>query len=102
MADPFASPELQARYRVFEQEEKAHLGKLLEGLAAELRRPELAVETVVEAGAPAARLAELASRLEADLVVVGHRGRGAMKRLLLGSVADRLVQISPRPVTVVR
>jgi nucleotide-binding universal stress UspA family protein len=62
----------------------------------------LPVDIVVEPGAPAATLAELAARLAVDLVVVGHRGRGTLKRLLVGSVADRLVQISPKPVTVVR
>ena len=34
--------------------------------------------------------------------VVGHRGRNAVARALLGSVADRLVQICPKPVLVVR
>lgn len=100
--DPFASPELQTRLKVFEDEERAALTRMLQGLAVELRRPELTIETVVETGAPAAVLAELASSLDVDLVVVGHRGRGAMKRLLLGSVADRLVQICAKPVTVVR
>jgi nucleotide-binding universal stress UspA family protein len=36
------------------------------------------------------------------LIVVGHRGRGAIQRALLGSVANRLVQSSPVPVLVVR
>jgi nucleotide-binding universal stress UspA family protein len=53
-------------------------------------------------GAPAATLAKAASELNVDLLVVGHRGRGAVQRLLLGSVADRLTQISPSPLLVVR
>jgi nucleotide-binding universal stress UspA family protein len=101
--DPLGGPELQARSQTFEQEEIANLTKLLKGLAAELARDKLVVDTLVDSGlSPAATLAEIASRLDVDLVVVGHRGRGAIKRLLLGSVADRLVQISPKPVTVVR
>jgi nucleotide-binding universal stress UspA family protein len=60
------------------------------------------VETRFESGGPAEVLAELARTEKVDLVVVGHRGRGAVARLLLGSVADRLTQISPRPVLVVR
>jgi len=34
-------------------------------------------------------------------VVVGSRGRGAVTRVLLGSVADRLVHICKIPVLVV-
>jgi nucleotide-binding universal stress UspA family protein len=100
--DPMGSPELQARARLFEEEEVARLADMVSRLAAELGNPALAVDAVVEAGAPAAALADLAVRLDADLVVVGHRGRGMIKRLLLGSVADRLVQICTKPVTVVR
>jgi len=35
-----------------------------------------------------------------DLVVVGSRGRAAVARVLLGSVTDRLVHISTKPVLV--
>ncbi len=58
--------------------------------------------TLVESARPAEALAELAKEPDVDLVVVGHRGRSAVTRALLGSVADRLVQISPKPVLVVR
>jgi nucleotide-binding universal stress UspA family protein len=58
--------------------------------------------TLVESARPAEALAELAKEPDIDIVVVGHRGRTAVARALLGSVADRLVQISPKPVLVVR
>ena len=60
------------------------------------------VETQVSEGVPSKVLAELASQPEVDIVVVGHRGRGKIERLLIGSVADKLVQISPKPVLIVR
>jgi len=53
-------------------------------------------------GSPAEAVAEAARAEDVDLVVVGSRGRGAVARMLLGSVADRLVHISPKPVLVVR
>ena len=54
------------------------------------------------AGGPAAAtLSRVAKGGDVDLVVVGHRARGALARLLVGSVADRLVQICPKPVLVV-
>ena len=60
------------------------------------------VDTALLQGSPADRLAAEAKRDEIWLVVVGHRGRGAVERVLLGSVADRLTQVSPKPVLVVR
>ncbi len=43
-----------------------------------------------------------ATRLGADLVVVGARGLGAAERFLLGSVSEKLVRECPQPVLVVR
>jgi nucleotide-binding universal stress UspA family protein len=101
-SDPLADPEWKVRLRGFEEEDTARTLKMVKGMAAEVARPEQAVETIVETGSPAAALAELAARMNVDLVVVGHRGRGSIKRMLMGSVADRLVQICSKPVTVVR
>lgn len=54
---------------------------------------------LVEASAPAALVA-LAK--DADLVVVGSRGRGGLRSVLFGSVAHSVAQHSPRPTVVVR
>jgi nucleotide-binding universal stress UspA family protein len=51
---------------------------------------------------PSEEVAQLAADLEADLVVVGTHGRRGMSRLLLGSVAEATVRLSPCPVLVVR
>ena len=48
------------------------------------------------------RLAALVESGGFDLLAVGHRGRGAVQRALLGSVADRLAQISRKPVLIWR
>lgn len=53
-------------------------------------------------GPPDQALAKLASQLGSELIAVGSRGRGPVSRLLLGSVADRLVQTAGRPVLVAR
>lgn len=60
------------------------------------------LERKLLAGPAAEALADAAEAIGADLVVVGSRGRSAMARVLLGSVADRLVHICKKPVLVVR
>jgi nucleotide-binding universal stress UspA family protein len=55
----------------------------------------------VISGAPAESLADMTERVGGDLLVVGSRGLGAVKRVLLGSTSDRLVHICKRPVLVV-
>jgi nucleotide-binding universal stress UspA family protein len=52
--------------------------------------------------APAEQVAQLAADLEADLVVVGTHGRRGLSRIVLGSVAEGVVRLSPCPVLVVR
>lgn len=60
------------------------------------------IETVVESGSPGSTLCQVAEDRAADVVVVGSRGRGALKRALLGSVSSHLVHRAPCPVLVVR
>jgi nucleotide-binding universal stress UspA family protein len=45
---------------------------------------------------------ETAEKLEADLIVIGTHGRTGISHLLLGSVAERVVQLAPCPVLTVR
>jgi nucleotide-binding universal stress UspA family protein len=50
----------------------------------------------------AEQIAQLASDLEADLVVVGTHGRRGIARVLLGSAAEGVVRLAPCPVLVMR
>ena len=60
------------------------------------------VGTSVERGTPGVALCQLAAELGADVVVVGSRGRGAIRRALLGSVSSYVVHNAPCAVLVVR
>ena len=53
-------------------------------------------------GEPADVIIEAAKNQKADLIVVGTHGRGATKRLVLGSVSSKLVHDAPCDVLVVR
>lgn len=52
-------------------------------------------------GFPADRLADLADEEDAELIVVGSRGRGAFRAAFLGSVSAELIGVARRPVLVV-
>lgn len=56
----------------------------------------------VETGSPAARIVKTVEETGADLVVVGTRGLTGLRRLLLGSVAERVLRLASVPVLVAR
>jgi len=55
----------------------------------------------VRVGHPVEELTRVIGELGAELIVIGSRGRGVLKGLLLGSVGQDLVRESSRPVMVV-
>jgi len=57
---------------------------------------------IVREGYPATVIEEEAVERQADLVVIGTRGLSGLKHLLLGSIAERVVQKSPCPVLTVK
>jgi nucleotide-binding universal stress UspA family protein len=62
--------------------------------------PSVEVEMTVVEGPPARVLVDMSA--DADLLVVGSRGRGGFSGLLLGSVSQQCVHHAHCPVTVVR
>jgi nucleotide-binding universal stress UspA family protein len=55
-----------------------------------------------ETGHPVDTIVQVAEELKADLIVLGSRGLGAFKRLLLGSVSDGVLHHAHCPVLIVR
>ena len=61
----------------------------------------VSVETAVVEGSPAQQIVRYAEREGCDVVVMGTHGRGGLDRLLLGSVAEKVVRASSVPVLTV-
>lgn len=83
-----------------EAEHRAHADEVLAAATAALG-PGAAPARLVLFGSPADALVEAAQAEQADLVVVGSRGHGAVSRVLLGSTSGRVVHVSTGPVLVV-
>jgi nucleotide-binding universal stress UspA family protein len=60
------------------------------------------VEHRLETGDPAEAIVQIAGEVDAGLIVMGTHGRSGLGRLLLGSVAERVLREAPCPVLTVR
>jgi nucleotide-binding universal stress UspA family protein len=60
------------------------------------------LQTHVVAGHPVRDVVQLAASLKVDLLVIGATGHSALYERMIGSRADRIVQIAPCPVLVVK
>lgn len=76
--------------------------KQLDESVTEEDRRELRAEAVmVTSESPAREIARYASEEHADLLVIGTHGRSGLTRLLIGSVAEKVVRLAPCPVLTV-
>lgn len=75
---------------------------VLEAALAEAERFGVAADYEIAEGDPADEILRTARYREADLIVVGSRGLGAIAGALLGSVSGALLRRAPLPVLVVK
>ena len=78
------------------EEQRRWVEDALEQRARRARAAGLLARPVVRTGSPA--IAEAA----ADLLVIGPHGRSGLDRLIVGSVAERVVRLAPCPVLVAK
>lgn len=86
----------QGLFSVLEEEGKEATNRVRD------QAPEMNVQTSVLTGRPATEIVRFAADRRADLIVIGTQGRSGIQRLLLGSVADRVIRTADRPVLVVK
>jgi nucleotide-binding universal stress UspA family protein len=101
---PLVSPGLElAAVTAIEQEvpEPSEDPVLVEA-AAQAKERGVSADLRVSLGSPAAEIVAIADEIDADIVVVGSRGLGAVSGALLGSVSHGVLKHSKRPVLVIR
>jgi len=81
---------------------EAAVGAMLDGAVERARASGVAATKVLAHGEVAPTILREAEQRGVDLIVVGSLGRSRMARVLMGSVADKLVHAAAVPVLVVR
>ncbi|MCI0744464.1 MAG: universal stress protein [Verrucomicrobia subdivision 3 bacterium] len=89
-------------YAAVTKEMREGAEKQLAALAVDEVRGVVATDTIVRTGSPVAEIVSIAKKIPADMIVISTHGRGGLKHVLLGSVAERVVRHAPCPVLVVR
>jgi nucleotide-binding universal stress UspA family protein len=72
----------------------------LEGMV-ERYKGEAQLDTMVRQGVPWEEVRAVAEEVDAEMVVIGTHGRKGIARALLGSVAEKILRTSTRPVLAV-
>lgn len=78
-----------------------HLEAALESRAQQARAKGLRVVARTLVGEPTEAIGDHAREMAADLIVIGARGLGLLDRVLVGSVAAKIIRHAPCPVLVV-
>lgn len=80
----------------------AQMANYLDGVTQQLAAEGISVEAQVTYGDVADEILKSAKFMEADLIVMSTHGLGGLSRLMLGSVATRVAQLSHTPLLLVR
>lgn len=95
LADGYVSPSVMREvWSAARQEAEQGVARLVQAA----RGDRIRVRGAVGEGPAAAAIVRAAKRHRAHLVVVGTHGRSGFRRLLVGSVAERVVRSAPCPV----
>jgi nucleotide-binding universal stress UspA family protein len=83
-------------FEQLQRDREAGAQAALDRARSELGRPD--AEGLIVTGSPGHTICELAETLPAAVIVMGTRGRGGIRRAVLGSVSDHVVRNAPCPV----
>jgi len=62
----------------------------------------LKARSILVEGQPHDQIVRHAESLKADMIIMGSKGRRGMNRILIGSVAERVIEYAPCPVLVIK
>ncbi|MDA1000148.1 MAG: universal stress protein [bacterium] len=98
--------ELEKTQRIHEtkikEDEHQRLEDTLSGMLRKAEAGATAKAIVVWGGDPASDIVQFAGAGEFDLIVMGTHGRNGVSRMVIGSVAEKVIRTAPCPVFVIR
>lgn len=77
---------------------ETNIQKFLSAVARSLRKEKIKVRTLVKGSIPARMILEVSEKEKADMIMITSRGRGNLDILLMGSVAEEVVNNTTLPV----
>ena len=77
---------------------ETNIQKFLSAVARSLRKEKIKVRTLVKGSIPARTILEVSEKEKADMIMITSRGRGNLDILLMGSVAEEVVNNTTLPV----
>ncbi|MDD2443846.1 MAG: universal stress protein [Desulfotomaculaceae bacterium] len=96
---PLQTPVILEEVEVFFDEK---VQDAMERTTAVFDKNKIKVDRVVKVGNPAQVIVDLAHDEGFDLIVIGSRGMGSLKGIVLGSVSSKVLQLANCPVTIVK
>ncbi len=96
----YAAPEAPI-YESLRGDLRAEAEAYLKTITAQLAQDHLAVTSECSEGIVAEAILEIANRVHADLIAMSTHGRGSVAKIVLGSVAESIVQHTTIPILLV-
>lgn len=101
-APEITTGEIIAALQTYEDAQRAELEPALRDATEALRPRVRSVSSATPVGSPSEMLVQEAGTSDSDLIVVGARGKGVLKRMMLGSVSESVLRHARCPVLIER
>jgi len=99
-----ATPAFQASFSIPEDQQELEKSsrKMLEDLVKERVGEKIWTRTMVVVGDPADQIVKIADEEKVDLIVIATHGQTGWRRLVFGSVTEKVVRLAAQPVLTIR
>lgn len=98
----WVTPEIEARDRKFIEDLRKAAENMLNDIAKKLKEIGVNVRTRIEFGDPAEQILRIADEENVNMIVLGVRGISRWKKILMGSVSEKVADEAKVPVMIVR